>query len=1494
MKRLMMAVVAALASACAFGDIADYIEGTVLTVPAGETVTAGADDAATVGTLTQVVFADAKGAFEMKDGTFAFAAAVSGAGTVKATDAAGLTVSGDSRGFTGGWLFSNSTVLVTSRYGLGDSETGEVVSYKGSAANPLSFSGAGCICDVPLHLYDRHALRPLDNGTDPLVFNSYVKANVTSGTYAPLDLGYVRFDGGLRSGKWPQNYIDKGVEVYINGMTGLNGTSAGGRLLLQAGSSGTGRILAHLTGQIYSSYLWIYASVDAVCEGTDVLNYQKDVAFVNNAQSYIDLNGCDQEVASVHWSGYTPTEAARPTSPCYITSESPATITFDSLSTDAKKVKVNAIKFTRATSLHYKAPDTYTLGNVVSDTTGNLHISDGTLVLQWGAGWRGANAIVDGGILQLDSTESFKDDSTELTVTSPGKVVIGSDVLACFSAATIGGASIAKGTYTVAELVTAYPATEGLVEGEGSISIDEHTPEIPPYEGDLEIEGTVATVPRSCIVTLTDADAARLAPLTEIVFKNAVGKIICANTSVPFTISAAISGPGQFTADGSAGVTLNGDNSGFTGEFSFDNSIVEVTNAKSLGNAASLTSKAGSKTNPLRLPTTGIVLDMPVTLKDIHSFATTDEGEIVFNGLVTLLQPSSGSYGYVDLGNVTFNGGFSGTTTWPAFRLSEDRTAKIKDISAAGKWCIFANDQGAKSQGRVYRLSGSNSWGDGRIQYVKIICDSDSCLGTAAGQKLYFVDNSGADVIDLNGHDQNAALFYGATAPTESGSAFIGGTVENSSPDAATFTINGSPTEDKIHNPILFSGNLSLVYDSAATWKLAKIVATATGSLTVKQGTFVIEWGAGWRGSDVIVDGGTLSLTSAAALADDTTALEVKSGTLDIAAGVTAFVKSATIGGATLAKGVYPASQLATAYPGLVSGSGTLAVDQNGGGEIVIEDKSWTGNAGNGKLTDAGNWEGGAPDFTTGGANLHFPDGAAQATVDAADLSVYGIEMVSSANFTLNGTYPLTVGAGGIRSANVDPAAETETTNSVLAPLAFPLTSVGDWSIGAQSVLAVGGGLAGGSTAMTIGVGGGKLLLDGDNAQLLNALALTNSETRVYSPTALGSPLRRVEIRGSTFRAACDEIDTPVAIKCYGVQPVDPYADYNKYHTMRVVADPGQKVVFRQKVETLDAIAGTLLMNDITLAGGFVVSGGGMEFFVEPGFVGAVTNGPIDHTKAVGQYALVVNGGGTFELGAANNIWYRLRLMDGTTVRCVSANTLVADRPVCFGKTIDASGALDLNGFDQSCSFLSHQRYDEVGSGSDYGPIAYNAEEFGAVTSAEPATLTLGGATYEQRYDRCEPTNAAVKVRGKVNLRLAMPKTVEQRFLWFRSDTTGTIAVDSGILALAEGASFREASALTIGAEGRVRIDAASAAAKTFRKADVSVAAGGVLELADDAVIRVKSLTAPGAAKPLANETYGGPAAYAAGKVDAAHTLDFIEGAGLVSCGETGLMIFVK
>lgn len=317
-------------------------------------------------------------------------------------------------------------------------------------------------------------------------------------------------------------------------------------------------------------------------------------------------------------------------------------------------------------------------------------------------------------------------------------------------------------------------------------------------------------------------------------------------------------------------------------------------------------------------------------------------------------------------------------------------------------------------------------------------------------------------------------------------------------------------------------------------------------------------------------------------------------------------------------------------------------------------------------------------------------------------------------------------------------------------------------------------------------------------------------------------------------------------------------------------------------------------MNDITLAGGFVVSGGGMEFFVEPGFVGAVTNGPIDHTKAVGQYALVVNGGGTFELGAANNIWYRLRLMNGTTVRCVSANTLVADRPVCFGRTIDASGALDLNGFDQSCSFLSHQRYDEVGSGSDYGPIPYDAEKFGTVTSAEPATLTLGGATYEQRYDRCEPTNAAVKVRGKVNLRLAMPKTVEQRFLWFRSDTTGTIAVDSGILAIAEGASFREASALAIGADGRVRIDAASAKAKTFRKADVTVAAGGVLELADDAVIRVKSLTAPGAAKPLANETYGGPAAYAAGKVDAAHTLDFIEGAGLVSCGEKGLVLFVR
>ncbi len=64
------------------------------------------------------------------------AATVSGAGKVGTVDSFGLTISGDNRSFSGGFVFTNSAVTVANEYGLGGPST--------TAAN-VYFSKAGTL-----------------------------------------------------------------------------------------------------------------------------------------------------------------------------------------------------------------------------------------------------------------------------------------------------------------------------------------------------------------------------------------------------------------------------------------------------------------------------------------------------------------------------------------------------------------------------------------------------------------------------------------------------------------------------------------------------------------------------------------------------------------------------------------------------------------------------------------------------------------------------------------------------------------------------------------------------------------------------------------------------------------------------------------------------------------------------------------------------------------------------------------------------------------------------------------------------------------------------------------------------------------------------------------------------------------------------------------------------------------------------------------------------
>ena len=73
------------------------------------------------------------------------AATVSGAGKVGAVDSVGLTISGDNRCFSGGFVFTNSAVTVANEYGLGGPSTtaADVYFTKTGTLGALDFQWAG-------------------------------------------------------------------------------------------------------------------------------------------------------------------------------------------------------------------------------------------------------------------------------------------------------------------------------------------------------------------------------------------------------------------------------------------------------------------------------------------------------------------------------------------------------------------------------------------------------------------------------------------------------------------------------------------------------------------------------------------------------------------------------------------------------------------------------------------------------------------------------------------------------------------------------------------------------------------------------------------------------------------------------------------------------------------------------------------------------------------------------------------------------------------------------------------------------------------------------------------------------------------------------------------------------------------------------------------------------------------------------------------------------
>ena len=334
-----------------------------------------------------------------------------------------VVLSGDNSSLVvpGGFSFSNTWAVVSSRYGLGGPGTGRAEFYPAapfsSNRSRLTFTGDATTNDVAIKTfggfrcgYDTPTVTFRQNGDMDLFsantdtgratfFNDFA---VVGGTFSST---YTRIDTAQST----LRLVDDCVVTALQGVYGTQG-------VLELGP-------ASMSAQ------WQFAmeqSLKAVrFTKADALNISKGgyLFFYDGSSTTFrfDLNGYSQTAASIAGNQYGQKDyqATNPDSYSFtVTSATPATLTLDGTSSRSELVKV-----IDQASLTYAGTATQTIGYATSTTKGTLTVDSGAIRLERNAKWLGTNVVLNAGALVVAAsaaTNTFGAVSeTELSV-KPG------------------------------------------------------------------------------------------------------------------------------------------------------------------------------------------------------------------------------------------------------------------------------------------------------------------------------------------------------------------------------------------------------------------------------------------------------------------------------------------------------------------------------------------------------------------------------------------------------------------------------------------------------------------------------------------------------------------------------------------------------------------------------------------------------------------------------------------------------------------------------------------------------------------------------------------------------------------------------------------------------------------------------------------------------------------------------------------------------------------
>ena len=440
------------------------VAGDGVLIPSGKIADVTDDDVDLVAGLAAIKV-EAGGRVNLLNGgkDLALKANLSGAGGVYSYMVKSVTLTGDNKLLLGPLEFTNTALVVASRYALG-SPTRRCVHYKGD----LVFRGEGLTNDVPFAIAQGYA-KLTDNLTDPLVMNGYLDYVNEANGVPDMTFGNYTFNGGIKKtkGTWCFSTAANCTTTYNN----LPFENGAGTAYFPYSIGSNGRVIVNVAGNTWGEKLAIGGAGTFVCGATNLFPsaYFLSLGRVENTVTTLDLNGFDQTVKYLidaqypsWWKG-TLSESTKGYGK--VTSAESATLTVTG--GDGKK---GAMKFSGKANLRKTGTGTWTLVNQISDTQGSLLVDAGAVAFDWSAGWGGKVELSGTGRAIFAAGTSLGGEATsDVTLSDEAKLELASGVALRCRSLTVGGETKGIGTYSKANL-------PDWIEGEGTISV------VPTYE----------------------------------------------------------------------------------------------------------------------------------------------------------------------------------------------------------------------------------------------------------------------------------------------------------------------------------------------------------------------------------------------------------------------------------------------------------------------------------------------------------------------------------------------------------------------------------------------------------------------------------------------------------------------------------------------------------------------------------------------------------------------------------------------------------------------------------------------------------------------------------------------------------------------------------------------------------------------------------------------------------------------------------------------------